>query len=117
LHIFLLIIGFVAIIAHIYPIYLGFKGGKGVATTLAVILAIDFSAGFLAICFWLLSFCFFRISAISSIIAVLSTIISSIYYHSSNYQIAFCFAISLVVIWRHKENIARILTGKENGFK
>ena len=60
LHFYLVMICFVAVVGHIYPIYLNFKGGKGVATFIASILALDFSVGFLAICFWILSFCLFR---------------------------------------------------------
>lgn len=117
LNIFLVFIALVAIIAHIYPIYLKFKGGKGVATALATLLAIDFSVGLLAICFWILTFSFCRISAIASLVAISSTIFSSIYYRSPLEQILFSITISIIITIRHKDNIIRIITGEENKFE
>jgi glycerol-3-phosphate acyltransferase PlsY len=113
LHLFLVLVATVAVLGHVYPIYLNFKGGKGVATAIAVLFALNVSVGFLVICFWILSFCLFRISSISSIIAIFSSIIISTSLGAPGSQIAFCWFLSLLILVRHKENIARLITGEE----
>ena len=113
LHLFLVLVSFVAIVAHIYPIYLKFKGGKGIATTIGTIIALDFSVGILAVCFWILTFVSFRVSAVASLVSIFSTTIFSTAYDAPLSQIIFCWAVFLLVFVRHKENIMRILTGEE----
>ncbi len=113
LHLFLVLVSFVAICSHIYPIYLNFKGGKGVATAIGTIMALDFSVGVLAICFWILTFVSFRVSAIASLVAIFSTTIFSTAYDAPLSQIIFCWAIFIIIFMRHRENIIRILTGEE----
>jgi glycerol-3-phosphate acyltransferase PlsY len=113
LHFFLSLVGFVAVIGHIYPIYLKFKGGKGVATTIAVLLALDPMVGSLAICIWIIIFCLFRTSSVSSMVAIFSSIILSYFYNAPFEQIVFCTALFLLITYRHKENISRLMAGKE----
>lgn len=113
LHLFLVLVGGVAVIAHIYPIYLNFKGGKGVATAIATLLALDPAVGFLMICFWIMSFCLFRISSVSSLIAIFSSIILSSTYAAPVEQLWFCIFLFIVILARHKENIIRLITGEE----
>jgi glycerol-3-phosphate acyltransferase PlsY len=117
LHMFLVIVGAVSVLGHIYSIYLNFKGGKGVATAIAVILALDFAVGMLAIFFWIMAFCAFRISSISSLIAIFSTVILSSVYGAPSSQIVFCLALFILIFARHRENILRLMTGEENKFK
>jgi len=114
LHLFLVAVSITAVLAHIYPIYLGFKGGKGVATSLAILLAIDPTIGFISILTWIIIFSIFRISAISSLVAIFSSIISSIYYEAPPSQLFLCAALFALILLRHKENIKRLLDGKEN---
>ena len=113
LHLFLVIVAFTAVFAHIFPIYLKFQGGKGVATAIAVLFAIDSSVGLLVVCFWILSFCLFRISSVSSLIAIFSSIILSSNYEAPTSQIIFCTALFLLILFRHKENLMRLAIGKE----
>jgi glycerol-3-phosphate acyltransferase PlsY len=113
LHLFLSLVGAVAVIGHVYPIYLDYKGGKGVATTIAVLLALDFTVGFLVICFWIMSFCLFRISSVASMVAIFSSIILSSTYGAPVSQIIFCTLLFFLIVVRHKENIARLLMGEE----
>lgn len=116
LHVFLVLVAAISVLGHIYPVYLKFKGGKGVATTIAVLLALDFSTGFLVICFWIMFFCLFRISSVASILAIFSSIILSSKYDAPIEQIALCWFLFSIVLIRHKENIFRLLTGKEASF-
>ncbi len=114
LHFYLILVGFVAVVAHVYPVYLDFKGGKGVATTIAVLFALDFSVGFLVTCFWIMFFSLFRVSAVASMLAIFSSILLSITYKAPPEQIVFCVALLILSIVRHRENIERMLLGKEN---
>ncbi len=113
LHLILVAVAAVAVLAHVYPIYLNFKGGKGVATAIAVLFALDPSVGFLAVCFWIMSFCLFRISSVSSIVSIFSSIILSSSFEAPASQIYFCWFLSILILVRHKENILRLLTGEE----
>lgn len=113
LHLFLVLVGATAVLAHIYPVYLDFKGGKGVATAIAVLFALDSTVGFLMICFWIMSFCLFRISSVASIIAIFSSIVLSSTYEAPLSQIIFCWFLFILILIRHKENIMRLLTGEE----
>jgi len=113
LHLYLIIVAFVAIIGHIYPIYLNFKGGKGVATALATILALNFTSGLLALCFWILTFVFCRISAVASLVAIFSTIVTAYFYNAPNEELILNSLIFAVILSRHKENITRIIIGEE----
>ena len=113
LHLFLVLVGFVAVVAHIYPVYINFKGGKGVATAIAVLFALDSTVGFLVICFWIMSFCLFRISAVASLIAIFSSILLSSTYGAPMSQLVFCTALFILILYRHKENIIRLAAGEE----
>jgi glycerol-3-phosphate acyltransferase PlsY len=116
LQIFLVVVAAIAVVAHVYPIYLNFKGGKGVATAIAVLVAIDPLIGVLAICVWLTLFYIFRTSSISSLSAVFSSIILSAALGAEASQIYFCCFLTLLITIRHKENIARLISGEEKKF-
>jgi len=114
LHSYLALIAFISVIGHVFPIYLNFKGGKGVATTIAVLLALDPAVGFLTIIFWIMAFLMFRISSIASLVATLSAVLLSIHYDSPASQLVLCIALFILITIRHKENIVRLLVGEEN---
>ncbi len=113
LHLFLVLVAIAAVLGHIFPIYLKFKGGKGVATGLATLFALDPTVGALALCIWIISFVFFRISSLSSLVAIFSSIIFSSYYQAPTIQVIFCLLLFVLILIRHKENILRLLSGKE----
>lgn len=114
LHLLLVLVGGVAVTAHIYPIYLNFKGGKGVATAIAVLMALDFPVGILAICFWILGFCLFHIPAVSSLIAIFSMALLSHCYGAPTSQIVLCWFLFVLILIRHKDNISRLIRSEEN---
>lgn len=113
LHVFLVLVSAVAVVAHIFPIYLRFKGGKGVATAIAVLFALDFGVGLLVLSFWIMSYCLFRISSVSSLLAIFSSIVISNHFDAPTSQIILCWFMSILILVRHKENIVRLLMGEE----
>ncbi len=116
LHQFLALVAGVAVVGHIYPIYLNFKGGKGVATAIATLFALDFGTGFLVGSFWLMAFCLFRISSVASILGIISSIIISNYFDAPPAQTFLCIFLAVLITYKHKENIVRLLTGEEKSF-
>ena len=103
--------GLMAVIGHCYPIWLGFRGGKGVATTLATLAVIYWPAGLsMAIC-WLIMSAIFRISSLSALAGfAVASVVSYLYYDDW----IFVLLISLLCYWRHRENIKRIIAGTES---
>jgi glycerol-3-phosphate acyltransferase PlsY len=116
LHWFLVIVAFTSVCAHVFPIYLNFKGGKGVATAIAVLFALDPVIGFLVSCFWIMCFALCKISSVSSLVAIFSSIILSSHYHNSLEQIIFCVILFLLILIRHKQNIILLISSEENSF-
>lgn len=108
-----LLAGFFALIGHCFPVWLKFKGGKGVATTLGTFLAIQPLLGLIICGLWLISALIFRISSLSALIAVgLSPIISHYIYNDANLSF-FCAAVAALVYVKHRDNIKRLFTGQE----
>jgi acyl phosphate:glycerol-3-phosphate acyltransferase len=106
------IAGLAAMIGHCYPVWLKFKGGKGVATFLGVILALAWPAGLACCLAWLIGALVTRISSMGAIAAA-ST--STIFLVILGYGSAFILGIilTLLIFWRHRENIKRIRAGTE----
>lgn len=117
LYLYLSLVALTCVLAHVYPIYLNFKGGKGVATAIAVLLALDLNMGTVAIIMWLLTFLISRISSVSSLMAIFSAIIYSIIYFESYVQVAFSIILFALIAYRHKENILRLKNGEEKKAK
>jgi glycerol-3-phosphate acyltransferase PlsY len=117
LHFYLILVGAVAVLAHVYPIYLDFKGGKGVATAAAVLLALDPLVGFLTIISWGAVFYFSRISSLSSLAASFAAIPLSLIFEAPVTQVIFCLFLFGLILYRHKENVSRLLKGEEKKFK
>lgn len=105
---------FIAVFAHIFPIYLKFEGGKGVSTTLGVFFGLDIFTASLMSFIWLCIFLLTRISSISSLISVLSSVIFVYLFDYSLEKLILVSLIFLIVVIRHKENIKLLIKGKEN---
>lgn len=106
------IAGFFAFLGHCFPVWLNFKGGKGVATFLGIILALNWPTGIAACLTWLLVSFFIRISSAAALIAVLSTPLWFYLFKMPN-AIGFSLILASLIWLRHHENIVRILTGNE----
>lgn len=104
--------GGAALLGHLFPVWLGFKGGKGVATTLGTLIAINWMVGIAACLTWLVVALLFRMSSLSALIAVA---LAPVYAHflGTAGQVAFGIFAAILVWIRHHENIRRILKGEE----
>ena len=107
--------GFFAILGHMFPIWLKFKGGKGVATTLGVMITLSLPIGLVAIGSFILVLLLSRIVSLASIFAACIATIYSISLNSPQLPIMM-IAITLLIIICHRENIKRLLHGKEKKF-
>ncbi len=109
----LALIGFAAFLGHCFPVFFRFQGGKGVATAIAVALAFDWIAGAILIATWLLFAKVFKISSLAAIVSF-SVLPVVIYWRGEHAAATAVFVIlSLILIWRHKSNIQRLLSGTE----
>lgn len=100
-----------ALIGHMYPVWLGFRGGKGVATFLGVLIPLlPIAAGVYAAA-WLLLLLTIRISSVAGMSAAVSAPISAAILHSSLLPMLLGFAV--LVLWKHRENILRLKAGTE----
>ena len=103
----------ICFIGHIFPLWLKFKGGKGVAAYLGIILGISFSLGVVFGLVWLLLAIIFRYASLSSIIGSMSVWIYSIFM-DNDIQTYLLFIIFIIIIYTHKDNIIRLKNSSEN---
>ncbi len=108
--VFLLLFG--CVLGHCYPIWLKFRGGKGIATTLGCLIALNFSIGIL-ICFcWLIVCLIFKKSSLASLLSISCLpFITFIYF--GPYELIFSILLMTMIYLRHKDNIVRILKSEE----
>ncbi len=108
------VVGLLAVIGHIYPMFFNFKGGKGVATTLGVLLGFHPPLGLLVIITWLVVALFSRYSSLSSMVSVtLAPFYALLAFHAPSAFFPFA-AMALVVVYQHQDNIKRLLAGNES---
>ncbi len=116
-------VGLAVFFGHLYPIYHGFKGGKGVATALGVMLAISPMLGLAAFVTWVL---IFAVSRYSSLAAITAAALAPVYawfllanadnlVGISDYVMT-VLVMSVFLIWRHRSNLQKLLAGTESGF-
>lgn len=117
LNVLLSLVGLVAVLAHIFPIYLQFKGGKGVATALAVLLVINPMIGLVGCIMWAIVFAFTKTSATSSLSAFVVVVCFTFYSNAPFEEILLSVILAALIFNRHRENINRILKGEEPKFK
>ncbi len=109
-------IGLAVFFGHLFPIFHRFKGGKGVATALGVMLAISLMLGLAALVTWAIVFAISRYSSLAALVAAaLSPLYAWLLLPYKDYVIMM-IVIALMLIWRHKSNIQKLLAGTESGF-
>ncbi|MEO6340681.1 MAG: glycerol-3-phosphate 1-O-acyltransferase PlsY, partial [Caulobacteraceae bacterium] len=105
--------GGAAFVGHLFPVWLGFKGGKGVATFLGVLLAAAWPVGLAACATWLVIALLLRISSLAALIAAVLAPLYAFLLHQSRATLVLALFMAVLVFIRHHANIARLLKGEE----
>ena len=106
---------FFVFVGHIFPIWLKFKGGKGVAVFLGILLSFSVILTSVFVVTWIMIFILFRYSSLSALISSVSTIFVSFYFHDFSITL-FILVLNIVIFIRHHENIKGLIKGKEKKF-
>jgi glycerol-3-phosphate acyltransferase PlsY len=101
-------------VGHLYPVFLRFKGGKGVATALGVLLALNLMVGLGGLATWLIMVFMFRYSSLAALAAAVVTPVYAVLLGLPREWVLASGILSLLLIWRHKGNIQNLLVGKES---
>lgn len=113
----LILIGIAAFLGHLYPVFYGFKGGKGVATAIGVFLGVNLWGGLAFVATWLIMAKGFKISSLAALIA---TAVSPLYFWliTGHAQLTLGVGvIAVLIFWRHRSNIQKLLDGSEDKIK
>ncbi|MDB1135480.1 glycerol-3-phosphate 1-O-acyltransferase PlsY [Candidatus Anaplasma sp. TIGMIC] len=107
------LIGLAAVVGHVFPLWLRFKGGKGVATTLGILCAVSHLTLFGFLVLFGVTYLLTRYVSLSSMVAIIATMVMVIMYEEAQ-AIAYYGLTTMIVLFRHKENIQRLVRGEEN---
>lgn len=110
----LALIGAAAFLGHVFPVYYGFQGGKGVATGLGVYLALSWPAGLSLVACWLLVATLFRYSSLAAIVTAALSPLAAGYWLGHTAFILMALLLAAVLLWRHRDNITRLTRGEED---
>ncbi|QXZ10527.1 glycerol-3-phosphate 1-O-acyltransferase PlsY [Comamonas sp. Y33R10-2] len=113
------LVGLAAFLGHLYPVFFGFKGGKGVATALGVLLGISGWLGLAVALTWVLVAALFRYSSLAALVAsvlapVYYVLCSGLMWDAETPITAAIVVMAALLLWRHSENIQRLIAGKES---
>lgn len=104
--------GFAAFLGHCFPVFLGFKGGKGVATFLGTLIALAWPIGLAACAIWAVTAALFRMSSLAALVAAALSPLTA-WLLGVPTAIVFCAALAVLIFIRHHANITRIANGTE----
>ena len=104
-------------LGHLFPLFFGFKGGKGVATASGVLWALDWRVGLGVTLIWALVFAVSRVSSLAALIGSAMAPVLAWYFLGVGPAFYAALAMAVLLIWRHKENIERLVSGSEGSFK
>jgi glycerol-3-phosphate acyltransferase PlsY len=107
-----MIAGAAAMIGHCYPVWLKFRGGKGVATLLGLALALAWPIGLVFAIVWLGTVLLLRISSLGGMLGAVSAPFAALAFGHQVYAIGLA-GLAVIILWRHRENIARLRAGTE----
>lgn len=105
-------VGFAAILGHVFPVWLNFHGGKGVATSLAVVVILNWYVGLLSCVVWLLTLIITRISAVSALVSFVLIPVVTYFMTYDNRLVIMTSAIAVLIVVRHISNIKKLLAKK-----
>lgn len=101
-----------AFFGHCYPVWLKFRGGKGVATLMGIVLALHWPSGLVYAAVWLGLLAVLRISSVAGMLAAIAAPVSAAFFGRFDI-VPLLLGLGLVVLWKHRENIERLLAGTE----
>ncbi len=104
-------------LGHLYPVYFGFRGGKGVATAMGILLALMPLLGLSVLGVWIVVFAVMRVSSLAALLAATSSIPLVFALSASSSLHALIIVLVILILWRHRSNIQRLLDGRETPFK
>lgn len=104
--------GLGAFLGHCYPIWLRFRGGKGVATLMGIVVALHWPSGLVYAAVWLGLLATLRISSLAGITAAISAPVSAAFWGRID-LVLLLLPLALIVLWKHRDNIDRLLSGTE----
>ena len=100
-------------VGHLFPVFFGFRGGKGVATAAGILLAVNHWLGLATLASWIAIAAIFRLSSLAALIAAVFAPIYYVWLFGIDAMSVAVTAMSALLIWRHKDNIRRLLGGQE----
>jgi glycerol-3-phosphate acyltransferase PlsY len=106
--------GLAVFLGHLYPVFHRFQGGKGVATAAGVLFGLDVRLGLAVLVCWIVVAMLFRYSSLSSLVAAITAPVCAWFLGADGRVVVVVAAIALLLIWRHRENIARLAAGTES---
>lgn len=108
--------GIMVVLGHIYPVFFNFKGGKGVATAIGVMLGFNVFLALALAVSWLIIFKLFKISSLAALVAVILAPVYAYLLMGNNAYFGATLLIAFFVLYKHKANVTRLLSGKEHKF-
>ena len=106
------------LIGHIYPIFYKFRGGKGVATAIGILIALNFKLALVVTSIWLIVFGIWRYSSLAAILAAISVPFIGIFIFGDQYLYCMAYSlITIIILFKHKANIKKLISGTELQFK
>jgi glycerol-3-phosphate acyltransferase PlsY len=108
------LVAFFAFVGHVFPVWLSFNGGKGVATAAGVLIAIDWRLGLATIALWLVVAVVTRYSSLAGIVAAVLAPVATVYLFGVGPFLYAVAGMAVLLIWRHKANIVKLARGEES---
>jgi glycerol-3-phosphate acyltransferase PlsY len=112
----MLLCGMAAFLGHLFPIWHNYKGGKGVATALGLVMALNWKLGLMVLFFWIIVLLVSKYVSVASTCAPLMCTLISPYFVSTYYETAWYLIISILIAYMHRSNFQRIRDGTEGKF-
>lgn len=106
--------GLAAFFGHLYPVFFRFRGGKGVATAAGVLLALGLWLGLASLATWLAVALLTRYSSLAALVTAVLAPIYAVLLHADTVSVVVVAAMSALLVWRHRANVAKLLDGTES---
>ena len=114
----IIFVSLAVLIGHIFPIYYKFRGGKGVATAVGILITLNFKLALIVVCIWILVFLIFRYSSLAAIVASISAPLIGIFILNDQSLNNFTYVmVTSIILMTHQKNIKNLISGKELKFK